>query len=151
MIRRRAAAGLLLGAAAAGAALADDGSSRAGSHSLTDLALEARQTIAVIDWFYVKHRACPQTSREEDRIELQHGLGDGFSVDREGRFTAIRGISMSTVWLYYTSPTHPDRCTLLRSAASGPALIWRRGAAPGRWAIVTERGERPIKFDPYAQ
>jgi hypothetical protein len=60
---------------------------------LIEVAREARQTIAVIDWFYVRHRACPQPSRPAELVALQDGLGDGFSVDLEGQFVAIRGIA----------------------------------------------------------
>jgi hypothetical protein len=95
---------------------------------------EARQTIAVIDWFYVQHRACPQPSRGAELLALQSGLGDGFTVDFDGRFVAIRGISTSGVWLYYASPSHPDKCTVMRKLGGGPALIWRKQRGGGRWA-----------------
>src|SRR5207302_702373 len=90
---------------------------------LAAVAQEARQTIAVIDWFYVQHRACPQPSRPAELAALQRGLGDGFSVEKQGQFTAIRGISMTAPWLYYTPLSHPDRCTLWRKLGWDPALL----------------------------
>src|ERR1700726_1823121 len=95
---------LLLGATAVGQAFAagDAALPSRADPRLFGVAQEARQTIAVIDWFYVQHRACPQPSRPAELEALQDGLGDGFSVDLQGRFVAIRGISMSSVWLYYT-------------------------------------------------
>jgi hypothetical protein len=96
------AAVFLLGAVVASPGLAAGGA----DPRLIEVAQEARQTIAVIDWFYVQHRACPQPSRPAELESLQRGLGDGFTVDREGQFVAIRGISMRSVWLYYAS--HPS-------------------------------------------
>jgi hypothetical protein len=68
---------------------------------------------------------------------LQRDLGDGYSVDVEGQFVAIRGISMSSVWLYYSSPAHPETCTLAQTGL-GPGVnlapVSRRramGARPG--------------------
>jgi len=118
--------------------------------SLVAIASEARQTIAVIDWFYVQHRACPQPSRPAELEELQRDLGDGFSVELQGQFAAIRGISMSSVWFYYTSPARPDKCTLWRKLGWDPALIWRRDRSSGRWVFDPGDGtaERPIKFAP---
>jgi hypothetical protein len=81
----------------------------------------------------VRHHACPQPSRPEELEALQDGLGDGFSVDLQGWFVAIRGISMISAWLYYTSPAHPDKCTLWRKLGWDPALIWRRDRSVGRW------------------
>lgn len=107
-----------------------------------DIAQEARQTIAVIDWFYVRHRACPQPTAPAELVELQDGLGDGFSVDLEGRFAAIRGISMSGVWLYYASPAHPEKCTLWRKLTGGAAVIWRRNRSGGQWSFLRGGGGR---------
>jgi hypothetical protein len=76
---------LLLGATAAGSVFAagePDIPARADPR-LSEVAREARQTIAVIDWFYVRHRACPQPSRPAELEALQDGLGDGFAVDLE--------------------------------------------------------------------
>jgi hypothetical protein len=113
---------------------------------LIAIAQEAREAIAVIDWFYVEHRACPQPSRPGELEELQAGLGDGYSIDRQGQFVSIRGISMAQGWLYYTSPAHPDRCTLWRKLGWDPALIWRRGGGSTRWSYDPGDGgaERPI-------
>jgi len=135
-----------LGAAMIPRALGASGSDA----SLAAIASEARQTIAVIDWFYVQHRACPQPSRPAELEELQRDLGDGFSVELQGQFAAIRGISMSSVWLYYTSPAHPDKCTLWRKLGWDPALIWRRDRSNGLWVFDPGDGsaERPIKFAP---
>jgi hypothetical protein len=101
------AAVVLIGAAAAGPASA----ASAADPQLIAVAGEARQVIAVIDWFYVQHRACPQPSRPAELAELRSELGDGYSAEPQGQFVAIRGISMVMAWLYYTSPEHPDRCT----------------------------------------
>ena len=129
------ASALLLAAAAVRAIAAGDaGFSGRADPRLLEVTQEARQTIAVIDWFYVQHRACPQPSRPAELLALQSGLGDGFTVDFDGRFVAIRGISMSGVWLYYASPSHPDKCTVMRKLGGGPALIWRRQRSGGRWA-----------------
>jgi hypothetical protein len=113
------------------------------------VAEEARQTIAVIDWFYVQHRACPLPSRPDELAELQSGLGDGFSVEKQGQFTLIRGISMLSPWLYYVSPAHPDRCTLWRKLGWDPALIWRRHGGGGRWVYDPGDGsaERTLPFN----
>ena len=45
-----------------------------------------REAIAVIDWFYVQHRACPQPSRPAGLAEMRSELGDGFSVEPCGQF-----------------------------------------------------------------
>jgi hypothetical protein len=129
--------GLLLAAAALGQACAagDAGFSGRADPRLLEVAQEARQTIAVIDWFYVRHRACPQPSRPAELLALQSELGDGFTLDRQGQFVQIRGISMSGVWLYYTSPAHPDKCTLWRKLGWDPALIWRRQRGGARWSF----------------
>src|SRR5262249_61142647 len=74
------------------------GQARAADPQLIRVAQEARQTIAVIDWFYLRHGACPQPSRTSELLALQSGLGDGFTLDLQGQFVAIRGISMSDVW-----------------------------------------------------
>ncbi len=114
---------------------------------LLEVAQEARQTIAVIDWFYLRNGACPQSSRPAEIAALQDGLGDGFSVDTEGRFAAIRGISMSAVWFYYASPLHRDRCTVWRKLDRDSALIWRRHRSGGQWSFNAGDGsaERPIQ------
>jgi hypothetical protein len=110
------------------------------------VALEAREAVAVIDWFYVRHRACPQPSRPGEIDELLGGLGDGFSVETKGQFVEIRGISMLGSWLYYTSPDHPDRCTLWRKLGWDPSVIWRRHAGGGKWYYDPGDGtpERPL-------
>jgi len=117
--------------------------------SLAAVASEARQTIEVINWFYVRHRACPHPSRPAELAELEGQLGDGFSAVVRDWFVEIRGISMSGSWLYYTSPRYPDRCTLWRRLDKDVTLIWRRHNG-GRWAIDRGDGsaERPIKFAP---
>jgi hypothetical protein len=143
---------LLLAATAVGQAFAAGDSalpSRADPR-LFGVAQEARQTIAVIDWFYVQHRACPQPSRPAELEALQRDLGDGYSVDVEGQFVAIRGISMSSVWLYYSSPAHSETCTLWRKLGWDPALIWRRYPGGGQWALDPGDGgaERPLKLAP---
>jgi hypothetical protein len=144
--------GLLFGAIAVGQAVAggDAALPMRSDPRLIEVAREARQTIAVIDWFYVRHRACPQPSRPAELVVLQDGLGDGFSVDLQGQFVAIRGISMSSVWLYYTSPAHPDKCTLWRKLGWDPALIWRRHRNGGRWIFDPGDGsqEQPIEVNP---
>ena len=144
--------GLLFGAIAVGQAVAggDAALPARSDPRLIEVAREARQTIAVIDWFYVRHRACPQPSRPAELAALQDGLGDGFSVDLEGQFVAIRGISMSSVWLYYTSPAHPEKCTLWRKLGWDPALIWRRHRNGGRWIFDPGDGsqEQPIEVNP---
>jgi hypothetical protein len=133
---------LLLGALVSAPASAADADAR-----LAVIASEARQTIEVINWFYLRHRACPQPARPAELETMQRELGDGFSVDRQGQFVAIRGISMSSVWLYYTSPAHPEKCTLWRKLGWDPALIWRRHNG-GRWTFDPGDGsaERPLKF-----
>jgi hypothetical protein len=148
--RLPAISGLLFGAIAAGQAVAggDAALPARSDPRLVEVAQEARQTIAVIDWFYLQHRACPQPSRPAELKALQRGLGDGFSVEIQGQFTAIRGISMSSVWLYYTSPAHPDKCTLWRKLGRDPALIWRRHRDGGRWIFDPGDGsqERPLNL-----
>jgi hypothetical protein len=147
-----AISGLLFSAIAAGQAVAggDAALPARSDPRLVEVAQEARQTIAVIDWFYLQHRACPQPSRPAELEALQDGLGDGFSVDLEGQFVAIRGISMKSVWLYYTSPAHPDKCTLWRKLGRDPALIWRRHRDGGRWIFDPGDGsqEQPIEVNP---
>jgi len=134
-MRLRAILSLLLAAAVAGPAFGarDAAFSAKVDPALLQFVEEARQTIAVIDWFYVRHRACPQPSRPAELLALQSELGDGFTLDFDGRFVAIHGISMSGVWLYYASPAHPERCTVLRKLDGDPALLWRRHRAGGRW------------------
>jgi len=116
---------------------------------LTAAAREARQVIAVIDWFYVRHRACPQPSHPAELAELEGRLGDGYSAALQGRFVEFRGISMTGSWLYYTSPRYPDRCTLWRKLDRDATLIWRRHNG-GRWTFVPGDGsaERPVKLAP---
>lgn len=113
-------------------------------------AREARQVIAVIDWFYVQHRACPQPSRPAELAELQSELGDGYSAEPQGQFVAIRGMSMISGWRYYASSNHPDRCTLWRKLGRDPALIWRRHGGGGKWVFDPGDGsaERPIDLPP---
>ena len=143
---RRALLGLLLGWRLASPAAAAEGV----DPLLASVASEARETIAVLDWFYVQHRACPQPAQPAELAELQSGLGDGFSVDRQGQFVAIRGISMADVWFYYASPDHPDRCTLWRKLGWDPALIWRRRGNSTGWVLDPGDGtaERPLKLAP---
>src|SRR5437763_15226958 len=148
----RAVLCLLLGAAVAGQAFAagDAALPARTDPRVLEVAQEARQTIAVIDWFYVQHRACPQPSRPAEFAELQGGLGDGFSLEPRGQFTLIRGISMLSPWLYYTSSSHPERCTLWRKLGWDPALIWRRHVGGGKWVYDPGDGsaERPLRLDP---
>ena len=56
---------------------------------------------------------------------------------------------MSADWLYYTSPAHPEKCTLWRKLGWDPALIWRRHNG-GHWTFDPGDGtaERPIKLAP---
>jgi hypothetical protein len=117
---------------------------------LAAIAQEAREVIAVVDWFYVQHRACPQPSRPDELAAMSADLGDGFSIEPQGQFTEIRGISMSAGWLYYTSPEHPDKCTLWRKLGWDPALIWRRRRGGGSWAYDPRDGgpERPFRPAP---
>jgi hypothetical protein len=142
---RSAIVGLLLGTAFAAPAAGAGVDSQ-----LVVVAREARQVIAVIDWFYVRRRACPQPSRPDELAELRNELGDGYSVEPQGQFVAIRGISMVSVWLYYTSPQYRDRCTLWRKLGWDPALIWRREGNITRWVFDPGDGstERPVKFAP---
>ena len=104
----------------------------------------------MIDWFYVQHRACPQPSRPAELAELQSELGDGYSVEPVGQFVAIRGISMLSGWLYYTSPQHPARCTLWRKLGWDPALIWRRHGGTAEWVLDPGDGspEQPLRLKP---
>lgn len=128
------------------------GAERLAERNLAEIAREVRQVIAVIDGFYAKRRACPQPSRPDELAELQGDLGDGYSVERQGRFTAIRGISTRAAWLYYASTAHPDKCTLWRRIGKNPephpALIWRRDGGFKRWSYDPGDGrpERPLKF-----
>lgn len=140
--RLPAALALPLLAAGASASTADP--------RLAAIAAEARQVVAVIDWFYVRHRACPQPSRPAQLDELRAELGDGYSAEPKGQFTEIRGISMAEGWLYYTAPDHPDRCTLWRKLGWDPALIWRRHAGGGAWSYDPGDGtaERPFRPAP---
>jgi hypothetical protein len=144
-LTRRAATAVMLGALAAGPAYADSADTR-----LSAIAGEARGVIAVIDWFYVRHRACPQPSRPAELAELQSGVGDGTEIEPRGRFVAIGGIAMAAEWLYYTSPDHPDRCTLWRKLGWDPALIWRRHGGTASWSFDPGDGtpERPFRPAP---
>jgi len=141
----RAIVCLLLGAAAISSAVAAGGA----DSQLAAATREARQVIAVIDWFYVRHRACPQPSHPAELAELEGRLGDGFSAAPQGRFVEFRGISMTGSWLYYTSARYPDRCTLWRKLDQDATVIWRRHNG-GRWTFVAGDGsaERPIKLAP---
>lgn len=151
---RRAIAGLVVGGlAAAGLLLGAVGPATAAGAvdpHLAGVAREARQVIAVIDWFYVQHRACPQPSRPVELAALRAELGDGYSAEPQGQFVTIRGISMASGWLYYTSPKHPAQCTLWRKLGWDPALIWRRDGNITRWSFDPGDGndERPIKLAP---
>jgi hypothetical protein len=84
---RRTIVRLLLGAAAISSAVAAGGA----DSQLTAAAREARQVIAVIDWFYVRHRACPQPSHPAELAELEGRLGDGYSAGPQGRFVEFAG------------------------------------------------------------
>ncbi len=134
--------GLLLGAAATLPAAAGDADPR-----WAELAHEARRAVSVIDSFYAEHHACPQPSVAAELKEMQAELGDGFSADPRGQFIEIRGISMvSGPWLYYTSPQHPDRCTLWHKLGWDPALIWRRHREAGRWVYDPGDGTPERRF-----
>ena len=117
---------------------------------LGGIAYEARQAIAVVEWFYVRHRACPLASRSGELAVLRDRLGDGYSAEPLGVFLEIRGISMANSWRYYVSPAHPEKCTLLRQLGDGATLIWRWQRGIGRWALDPGDGrpERPIKAAP---
>lgn len=131
--------------------MASDAAARSGDDAqLSHIASEARQSIAVIDWFYLQHGACPQPSRPAELQAMERDLGDGFSIERQGQFFAIRGISMSAVWLYYASATYPDRCTLWRKLGWDPALIWRHRGGSGGWVYDPGDGgpERPFRPAP---
>jgi hypothetical protein len=122
----------------------------AGGADLAGIAREARQVIAVIDWFYARHGACPQPLQPGELAALRSELGDGYSVEPQGQFVEIRGISMAASWLYYTSSGHPDRCTLWRKLGWDPALIWRRHRDGSSWVFDPGDGggERLIRFTP---
>ena len=64
----------------------------------------------------------------------------------------LSSISMAEHWLYYTSPDHPDKCTLWRKLGWDPALVWRRHRGGGSWAYDPGDGtpERPLKLVPSA-
>jgi hypothetical protein len=117
---------------------------------LAAIAQEARGVIAVVDWFYVRHRACPQPSRPDEFAEMRSDLGDGSWIEPRGQFTEISSISMAEHWLYYASPDHPDKCTLWRKLGWDRALIWRRHRSGGSWAYDPGDGtpERPLKLVP---
>jgi hypothetical protein len=134
---RRAVIGLLLGAALIGPASAASG----GDPQLAAIASEARGAIAVIDWFYADHHACPQPSRAEELAA---------SLEPRGEFTEIRSIAMAEPWLYYTSPDNPGKCTLWRKLGWDPALIWRRHREGATWVLDPGDGgpERRVKFTP---
>jgi hypothetical protein len=124
--------------------------SPAADPKLATIALEARGVVAVVDWFYVQHRACPQPSRPDELATMRSDLGDGSAIEPRGQFTEITGISMAEPWLYYTSPDHPDKCTLWRKLGWDPALIWRRARGGGSWAYDPGDGtpERALKLAP---
>jgi hypothetical protein len=136
---------LFLGAAATSSEFAEGSA----DVQLAAAAREVRQVIAVIDWFYVRHRACPQPSRPTELARLESELGDGYSAATQGRFVEIRGISLREAWLYYASAQHPDRCTLWREVGRDVRLIWRRHNG-GRWTFDAGdgSGERPLKLAP---
>ena len=142
LITRSAVAAVMLGALATEPVSAESIDPR-----LTVIAGEARGVIAVIDWFYVRHRACPQPSRPVELADLQREVGDGTSIERRGQFVAIGGIAMAAEWLYYTSPDHPDHCTLWRKLGWDPALIWRRHGGTANWSFDPGDGtpERPFQ------
>ena len=136
--------GLMLGAAVSAVAAGVD-------PQLAATAREARQVVAVIDWFYAEHQACPQPSRPAELATLRSELGDGYSAEPQGQFVEIRGISMPLAgWLYYTSPQHPDRCTLWRKLGRDPALIWRRHRDGANWVLDPGDGtpERTLALKP---
>lgn len=118
---------------------------------LAAVAREARQVIAVVDGFYQRHHACPQPTRPGEWTELQSELGDGYALEAQGQFVAIRGIPMPfNFWLYYTSPQHPDKCTLWRKLGWDPALIWRRHREGSKWVYDPGDGgsERVLHLAP---
>src|SRR5947209_2963970 len=131
----RAVVCLLFGATVTSSAVAAGGA----DSQLTAATREARQVIAVIDWFYVRHRTCPQPSHPAELAELEGRVGDGFSAALRGRLVEFRGISMSGSWLYYTSTRYPDRCTLWRQLDGDATVIWRRHNG-GRWTFVPGDG-----------
>ena len=137
---------LLLVAIAAGPVHA----ASAAEAQLAETAYEGRQAIAVIEWFYVRHRACPLPSRPTELAVLRDRLGDGYSTEPQGAFLEIQGISMAAGWRYYASPSHPDTCTLLRRLGGDATLIWRWRRGLGRWALDPGdgRSERPVKPAP---
>ena len=145
LISRRLVAVALFGALSATPA----GAQAVDPH-LAQIAAEVRGVIAVINWFYVRHRACPQPSRPDELAELQREVGDGTEVELRGQFVAIRGISMKAEWLYYSSPRYPDRCTLWRKLGWDPALIWHRHGGSATWAYDPGDGtsERPLSLAP---
>ena len=116
-----------------------------GEHSLSNAERQARyrarhqahQATPIIRFRRPADRRSRLLQRWHDAVArllaLQSELGDGFTLDFDGRFVAIHGISMSGVWLYYASPAHPERCTVLRKLDGDPALLWRRHRAGGRW------------------
>jgi hypothetical protein len=114
---------------------------------VSEVAYEARQVIAVVEWFYVRYRACPLPSRPAELAMFRDRLGDGFSAEPQGAFLEIRGISMAEPWRYYASPSHPETCTLLRRLGGNATLIWRWHRGIGHWALDPGDGrpERPLK------
>lgn len=139
-----AALAALIVAAAVGGLLNAAGADDA---QLAKTAYEARQAIAVIEWFYVRHRACPIALRPAEMALLRDRLGDGYSAEPQGAFVEIRGISMVESWRYYASPSHRETCTLLRSLGGDATLVWRFQRGLGRWTLDPGEGrpERPIK------
>jgi hypothetical protein len=117
---------------------------------LSTTAYEARQAISVINGFYVAHHACPRSSWLDEMAELQHELGDGYSVEPREGFAAIRSISMAAPWFYYASSRHPERCTLWRPLDGDTVLIWRRQRDAVKWTLEPGdgRNEKPLHFAP---
>jgi hypothetical protein len=115
-----------------------------------ETAYEARQVIAVVEWFYVRNRACPLPSRPAELAMFRDRLGDGYSAEPRGAFLEIRGISMAEPWRYYASPSHHQTCTLLRGLGGDATLIWRWRRGLGHWAFNQGDGrpERRIKSAP---
>jgi hypothetical protein len=104
----------------------------------------------MIDGFYVRHRTRPQPTRPAELHDMQSGLGDGYSVEPQGQFVAIHGVSTFAGWLYYTSPQHPNRCSLWRKLDWDAALIWRRRGNITEWALAPGDGapERKLPANP---
>jgi hypothetical protein len=116
---------------------------------LSAAAYEARRTVVIIDSFYQDHHACPLPSIEAEIRELEGALGDGFAVEPRGRFATISALMMpSGPWRYYSSPRHPDRCTLWRDIDGGTLLIWRRHRYGAAWSYDPGDGKPERSFKP---